>query len=68
MVVMLYKPSRCVRFLRRKAYPWTALAVAPGKVLWLWGTERDREKACLMMALAKIDFVGAYAFLNDLLW
>lgn len=65
---MLCRPSLWVRFLRRKVYPWKALAVAPGKVVWLGGTERDREKARLMMALAKIDFAGVYAFLIDLLW
>lgn len=55
------------RFWRRKTYPWQTLAIASCKIVWMCG-EQDREKTRLMLALTKIDFVGVYSLLNDLLW
>ncbi len=66
---MLYKTSFVwLRFFRRKTYLWIVLAIAPCKVIYLRGTEREREKNRLAVGIAKIDFVKFYAFINDLLW
>lgn len=66
---MLYKTSFVwLRFFRRKTYLWMILAIEIGKLTYFGKTERDREKASLQIALAKIDFVKFYALLNDLLW
>lgn len=65
---MLCKTSVLLRFFRRKTYPWMILAIATCKVVYLCGTEQDREKARLQIALARIDVVSIYAFINDLLW
>lgn len=54
--------------IRRKINLWTTLAIAACKIVCLDGVERDREIVRFMAALAKIDFVGVYAFMNDLLW
>jgi hypothetical protein len=62
------KSSVWLRFFRRKTYLWMILAIAPCKVIYLCGTEQDKEKVRLKVALAKIDFVKVYAFMNDLLW
>jgi len=56
------------RLFRRQTYPWTMLAIATCEVIYLCGTQQDKEKIRLMVALAKIDFVKFYAFINDLLW
>lgn len=61
-------PFIWIRFFRRKTYPWTILALAVCKIIYLCGTQQDKEKFRLMVALAKIDFVKFYAFINDLLW
>ncbi|MBW4662816.1 MAG: hypothetical protein KME01_01215 [Chroococcus sp. CMT-3BRIN-NPC107] len=66
---MLYKTSFVwFRFFRRKTYSWMILAIAACKVVYLCGTAQDKEKVRLIIALAKIDFVKFYAFMNDLLW
>ena len=66
---MLYKTSFVwSRFFRRKTYFLTILAIASCKAIYLRGTERDKEKVRLMIALTEIDFVKFYAFINDLLW
>ncbi len=68
---MLYKTSFVwFRFFRRKTYFLVILAIASCKVIYLCGTEKDKEKekARLQVALAKIDFVKVYTFMNDLLW
>jgi len=65
---MIYKPPVWLRFFRRKTSPLMTIAIAPCKVIYLCGTEQDKEKVRLKVALAKIDFVKVYAFMNDLLW
>ncbi len=57
-----------LRYFRRKTYPWIIIAIATSRFTYLDATEKEREKVRLMMALAKIDFVKFYAFINDLLW
>ena len=65
---MAYRTRIWFRLFRQKTYPWIILAIAAYKLVYLCGNEQDREKARLMAALAKIDFVAFYAFINDLLW
>lgn len=65
---MLHKTLVWLRFWRRKTYPWAVLAIAADKLVHLRGIEQDKEKARLMMAVAKINFVSVYTFMNDLLW
>lgn len=66
---MLYKTSFVwFRFFRRKTYSWLILAIATSKVIYLCGSEQEKEITRLKVALAKIDFVKIYAFINDLLW
>ncbi len=66
---MIYKsPLVWLRFFRRKTSPLMTIAIASSKVIYLCGTEQKREKNRLAVALAKIDFVKFYAFINDLLW
>lgn len=62
------KPFIWFRLFRRQTYHWMILAIAACKVIYLCGTQQDKEKIRLMVALAKIDFVKFYAFMNDLLW
>lgn len=67
--VMLCKTSLIwFRFFRRKTYPWTTLAIAACKVVYSCGIERDKEQVRLMVALARINFVGVLEFMNELLW
>jgi hypothetical protein len=56
------------RFLRGKCSPWVTLAIAPLNLLFASGMNRTHEKNRCMRAASKIDFVGFYALLNDLLW
>lgn len=65
---MLGKTYVWLRLLRRQSYHWMILAIATCKVIYLCGTQQDREKARLQIALARIDFAFVYAFMNDLLW
>ena len=66
---MIYKsPFVWLRFFRRKTYLWLILVIASSKIIYLCGTEQQKEKTRLQVALAKIDFVKFYAFMNDLLW
>lgn len=65
---MLCKTSVWFRLFRRKTYHWMILVIATCKVIYLCETQQDKEKIRLMVALAKIDFVKFYAFMNDLLW
>jgi hypothetical protein len=57
-----------LRFLRYKCAPWLALAIAPLRLLWLSGDRRIDEQIRFLRAISKIDFVGVYGVLNDLLW
>lgn len=62
-----------LRFLRYKFSPWFTLAIAPLKLLLSSGVESTHEKICYikicyMRALCRIDFVGVYGLVNDLLW
>lgn len=66
---MIYKsPFVWLRFFRRKTSPLMTIAIATGKVIYSRGTEQNREKVRLIIAMAKIDFVKFYAFMNDLFW
>ena len=66
---MRYKsPFVWLRLFRRKTSPLMTIAIALSKVIYLCGTEQQKEKTRLQVALAKIDFVKVYAFMNDLLW
>lgn len=65
---MLCKTSVWFRLFRRQNHPMIILAIAACKVIYLCGTQQDKEKIRLMVAVAKIDFVKFYAFMNDLLW
>jgi hypothetical protein len=56
------------RFLRYKFSPWCTLAIASLKLLFSSGVQHTHEKICYMKALCKIDFVGVYGLLNELLW
>ena len=46
----------------------SGLAIASCNIACFCKVERDREKARLITALAKINFVGVLELLNDLLW
>ncbi len=65
---MLCKTSVWFRLFRRQNYDWMILVIATCKVIYLGVTQQNKEKIRLMVALAKIDFVKIYAFMNDLLW
>lgn len=56
------------RFLRYKFSPWITLAIAPLKLLVASGSDRTYTKISCMRAMSKIDFVGVYGLMNDLLW
>jgi hypothetical protein len=56
------------RFVRYQCAPWFVLAIAPLKLLFASGVERTHEQVRYFNAIARIDFVGAYGLLNDLLW
>ncbi|AKG24639.1 hypothetical protein [Calothrix sp. 336/3] len=55
-------------FVRKKFSPWLTLAIAPIKLCCSSGMKRTQEEIRCMVAMSKIDFVGVYAVLNDLLW
>jgi len=57
-----------LRFLRYKASPLLTLAIAPIKLLSTSEVQRTRERIRYMRAITRIDFVGVYGLLNDLLW
>jgi hypothetical protein len=44
------------------------LAIAPLKLLFASEVERIHEQVRYLNAIARIDFVGVYGLLNDLLW
>ncbi len=56
------------RFLRFKLSPWIILAIAPFKLVFSSGVQRTYEEIRYLSAISKIDFVGVYGLLNDLLW
>jgi len=56
------------RLLRYRCFPWFVLAIAPLKLLFASGMERIQEQVRYFKAIARIDFVGVYGLLNDLLW
>lgn len=56
------------RFVRDQCAPWLVLAIAPLKLLFVSGVERIHEQVRYLSAIARIDFVGVYGLLNDLLW
>jgi hypothetical protein len=65
-------PIKCCyigfRLLRYKFYPWITLTIAPLKILATSDVNRTHEKIRCMSAISKINFVGVYALLNELLW
>lgn len=56
------------RFVRHQCLPWLVLAIAPLKWLFASGVERTHEQVRYFNAIARIDFVGVYGLLDDLLW
>lgn len=56
------------RFLRYKTSPWLILAIAPIKLIASSKVQRPREQIRYMRAISRINFVGVYTLLNDLLW
>lgn len=48
--------------------PWLDLASALLRLLFASERERIYQQIRYFRAVAQIDFVGAYGFLNDLLW
>ncbi|WP_219904733.1 hypothetical protein [Stenomitos frigidus] len=68
--------SRCLRqyvhvgfrFARYQCAPWLVLAIAPLKLLFTSGVERIHAQVRYFSAISRIDFVGVYGLLNDLLW
>ncbi|MBD2166878.1 hypothetical protein H6G04_21035 [Calothrix membranacea FACHB-236] len=57
-----------LRIFKSKCSPWLTLAIAPFKLLCSSGNQRTYEYIRYLSALSKIDFVGLYGVLNDLLW
>jgi hypothetical protein len=57
-----------LRFLRYQFSPWLTLAIAPLKLLFASGTQRTYEQVRFLKSISKINFVGVYELLNDLLW
>ncbi|MDX2214967.1 MAG: hypothetical protein SFY66_16890 [Oculatellaceae cyanobacterium bins.114] len=56
------------RFVRYQCFPWFVLVIAPLKLLFASRVERMHEQVRYFSAIARIDFVGVYGLLNDLLW
>jgi hypothetical protein len=65
-------PIKCcwigLRFLRYKFYPWIILAITPLKILSRSGIDRTHAQNRYLRAMSKINFVGVYTFLDNLLW
>jgi len=67
--------SRCLlqyihlgfRFVRYQCAPWFVLVIAPLKLFFASGVERTHEQVRYFNAITRIDFVGIYGLLNDLL-
>jgi hypothetical protein len=57
------------RFLKQKTktHPWTVLAIASCKWLWVNEIERERETLSLLFALCKIDWINVYEAIDDLI-
>lgn len=67
--------SRCLqyihigfRFVRYRCSSWFLLAIALLKLPFVSGAERIHEQIRYFKAIARINFVGVYGLLNDLLW
>ncbi len=56
------------RFVRYQCFPWFRLATTLFKLPFASGVERIRAQVRYLNAIARIDFVGVYGLLNDLLW
>jgi hypothetical protein len=56
------------RFLRYRLSPWSALASASLKLIFVAGSDRTHEQIRCMRAMSKIDFVNFYRAIEDLLW
>lgn len=54
--------------LRRHCFLWFVLAIAPFRLLSASEIERTKVQIRYFNAIAQIDFVGVYGWLNDLLW
>jgi hypothetical protein len=57
-----------LQLLRFQCFPWLVLAIAPLKLLFASEVERIHEQVRYLNAITRIDFVGVYGLLNDLLW
>ncbi len=56
------------RLVRYQSAPWLVLAITPLKLLFGSGVERIHGQVRYFKAITRIDFVGVYGLLNDLLW
>ena len=56
------------RFVRFQCFPWFVLTISPLKLLFTSEVERIHVQVRYFSAIARIDFVGVYGLLNDLLW
>jgi hypothetical protein len=56
------------QLVRFQCFPWLVLAIAPLKLLFASEVERIHEQVRYLNAISRIDFVGVYGLLNDLLW
>lgn len=56
------------RFVRHKCSPWLVSAIALLKLVFASGAEWIHKQIRYFSAIARIDFVSVYGFLNDLLW
>lgn len=56
------------QLVRFRCFPWLVLAIAPLKLLFASEVERIHEQVRYFNAITRIDFVGVYGLLNDLLW
>ncbi|NJK27587.1 MAG: hypothetical protein HC925_02155, partial [Coleofasciculaceae cyanobacterium SM2_3_26] len=60
--------SSFVRLLHNSVQPWIVLAIAPFQLLATRGIQRTHAQIRYWVAIAKINFVGVYELLNDLIW
>ncbi|PSB27076.1 hypothetical protein [Stenomitos frigidus] len=60
--------AKYLRFLRYKFSSCFTLAIAPLSLLAASRVHRTHAKIRCMLAIGRINFVGVYGLINDLLW
>jgi hypothetical protein len=55
-------------FVRHQCSPWLTLAIVPLKLLCMSEAQRTHLQIRYLSAISRIDFVGVYGALNELLW